>query len=155
MKLTFATLFAGALAVFGSTPVVCQDVVPASLADSVRELTNELAGAGERLDPDEYLGWFSSDLVFYIEGQRVERVDFESVVRATTGALRSSTFEILDPQVRVLSPDAATISFGLRELMVDTAGVATDLRGALTLVWWRRTEGWRVIVAHESIPPVS
>ena len=123
---------------------------PASPADSVRALTSELAAAWEALDADRYLGWFASDLVFYFEGARVERPELESIIRATTAGLQSSTFEISDPRVQVLGPDAAAISFGLRELMVDTAGVTTDLRAALTLVWERRPEGWRVVLAHES-----
>jgi hypothetical protein len=94
-------------------------------------------------------------MVFYFEGQQVERADFDASVRATMAALRSSTFEIFDPQVEVLGPNGAAISFRLREVMVDTRGATTDLRGALTLVWSRRSEGWRVVLAHESLPPTG
>ena len=74
-------------------------------------------------------------------------------VRTTTAAFRSSTFEVQEPQVWALGPNAAAISFGLRELMVDTAGVTMDVHAVLTLVWSRRADGWRIILAHESIAP--
>lgn len=128
-----------------------QEAASAWVADSIETFTQELAEAWIRLDADDYLQWFSEDFVFYIEGHRVPRDGFEAVVRAATGALRQSTFEISEPHITVLAADAGVISFGLREVMVDTAGSTTDLRAAMTLVWQKREEQWRVVQAHESL----
>lgn len=153
MRIDSLALFVSGLIVLGPPPIVGQDVESTTVADSIRVLTNNLAASWERLDPDEYLGWFASDLVFYFEGQRVGRSEFDASVNAAMRALRSSTFEILDPHVQILAKDVATISFRLREVMVDTTGATTDLRGALTLIWSRRADGWKVVLAHESLPP--
>ena len=134
------------------TPGFGQDSTPGSVADSIEIFTHELAESWVRLDADDYLHWFSDDFVFYIAGQRVSRSGFEAVVRAATGALKTSTFDISDPHIEVLAPDAGVISFGLREVMVDTAGATTDLNAAMTLVWQRQEDAWRIIMAHESLP---
>ncbi len=126
-----------------------------ALADTLLSLTDDLAASWTRLEPDDYLDRFSDDLVFYFEGSRVSRSEFEAVVRGTMEALAESTFEVSDPDVEILGPDAAVISFGLREVMVDRNGDVTDLRGALTLVWERREGEWRVVRAHESLPPAN
>jgi len=151
MSRAIPTVLVMAFAVLGAEPAACQSPEDEGVADSVLVLTGQLGRAWERLDAEEYLGWFAQDLSFYIAGQRVERADFDRVVRGTTRALRSSTFEILDPRVRVLSPGNAAVSFGLRELMIDTVGDTTDFRGAMTLLWSLSEEGWKVVVAHESI----
>lgn len=57
--------------------------------------------------------------------------------------------------MEVLGRDAAAVTFGLREVMVDGSGDVTDLREALTLVWERREGEWLVVRAHESLTPVD
>jgi uncharacterized protein (TIGR02246 family) len=128
-----------------------QDSPSASLADSIETFTQQLAESWVRLDADGYLKWFSDDFVFYIDGQRVPRDEFEAVVRAATGSLQESTFEISDSHVEVLGPDAGVISFDLREVMVDTTGATTDLNAAMTLIWQRQRDEWRITIAHESL----
>lgn len=117
----------------------------------VLDRTRDLAAAWERLDADAYLSHFSDDLTFYFEGARVSRREFEAVVRGTIGSLRESTFELTDPEVEVLGRQAAAVSFGLRERMVDASGGETELNGALTLVYERRGGQWLVVRAHESL----
>jgi uncharacterized protein (TIGR02246 family) len=121
------------------------------IAGMVVARTRELAASWERLDADAYLAHFSDDLTFYFEGARVRRSQFEATVREAIGALRESTFEVLDPEVEVLGPNGAAISFELRELMVDHSGVTTALNGVLTLIYERREGRWLVVRAHESL----
>jgi len=123
------------------------------VAETILSVTRELAGAWERLDADAYLAHFSEDLTFYFEGSRSSRTEFETVVRQAIASLRESTFEVLNPEVEVLGPNAAVISFELREVMVDTSGASTELRGVLTLVFERRRGQWLVVRAHETLPP--
>ena len=142
-------------ALFLPTSALGQEAASQAQADSLLALTEDLAEAWVALDAEEYLKWFSDDLAFYFEGGQADASDFEAGVRAAIGTLRSSTFEILNPRVDVLGADAAAVSFQLRELMVDTAGQTTDLRAALTLVWARRADGWKIVLAHESLPTPS
>jgi uncharacterized protein (TIGR02246 family) len=113
--------------------------------------TRELAASWERLDADAYLAHFSDDLTFYFQGSRVARAGFEAVVRDTIASLREATFDVLNPEVEVLGPNAAVISFELREVMLDESGATTELNGAMTLVYERRDGRWLVVRAHESL----
>ena len=140
----------GVVGALGIATTACQNPGAAVQEETILTLTEEVGAAWRSLDADDYLSWFSGDLLFYFEGQRVDRDAFDTVIRASLGGLRSSTFEVLDPRVQVLGQDAATISFDLRELMVDTAGGTTDLQAATTFVWARRPDGWKVVLAHES-----
>ncbi|HSK18108.1 MAG TPA: SgcJ/EcaC family oxidoreductase [Longimicrobiales bacterium] len=121
------------------------------VANIILARTRELAAAWKRLDPEAYLAHFSDDLIFYFDGRRLERQEFETVVRETLASLRESTFEVLDPEVEVLGPAAAAVTFGVREVMVDTAGATTDIEGVLTLVFETRRGRWLVVRAHESL----
>jgi uncharacterized protein (TIGR02246 family) len=113
--------------------------------------TRELADAWSRLDADAYLTHFSDDFTFYFEGSRVSRARFEAVVRESIGSLRESTFEILNPEVEALGASGATISFELREVMIDASGATTELNGVMTLVYERRGGRWLIVRAHESL----
>lgn len=123
----------------------------AAMEATILSRTRDLAASWIRLDLDNYLGRFSDDLVFYFQGSRVPHADFEAIVRETMDVLRESTFEVIDPEVVVLGPDAAVVSFRLREVMVDRSGATMDLAGAMTLVWARHRGEWRVVQAHESL----
>ena len=101
-------------------------------ADSIVSLTYDLARAWTKLEPERYLGYLSNDLVFYFEGGRLGRAAFENVIRTALGSLRSSTFEVNDPEVVVLGPNAAVISFGLREQMVSVEHGEETTESALT-----------------------
>lgn len=124
-----------------------------ALTDTILSLTHELTASWSRLDPDDYLDRFSHDLVFYVQGSRLSRDDFEAAIRQVMGAVRESTFEIMDPEVEVLGPNAAVVSFQWSEVTVDTDGSTADHAGAITLVYERRDGEWLVIRAHESLGP--
>jgi ketosteroid isomerase-like protein len=113
--------------------------------------TRELADVWSRLDADAYLTHFSDDFTFYFEGSRVSRARFEAVVRESIGSLRESTFEILNPEVEALGASGATISFELREVMIDASGATSELNGVMTLVYERRGGRWLIVRAHESL----
>jgi ketosteroid isomerase-like protein len=66
------------------------------------------------------------------------------------GSVRESTFDVLDPEVVVLGPGAAVISFQWSETTVDAGGTVAQQEGAITLVFQRRAGEWLVVRAHES-----
>lgn len=135
-----------------ASPLLGQDPEGVPTPESVQALTHELAEAWVRLEADAYLSFFAEDLVFYFDGISVSRADFEAVVRETLQALEASTFEITDPHIQILGDDAAVISFHLREVMVLDAHRSEDFQAAMSMVWARRSGGWKVVLMHESMP---
>ena len=153
MRLAIGSGLVVLMSLLGATRLLGQESVSIPPLESVQALTQELAGAWERLDADAYLAFFAEDLVFYFDGVSVSRADFEAGVRATLEMLQASTFEITDPHIQILGEDAVATSFQLREALILDADRSEDFQAAVTLVWARRGGEWRVVLMHESLPP--
>lgn len=124
-----------------------------AIADSVRSLTEETLATWNELNPEPYLDYYSEDLHFYYQGSHLPRNKFEEVVRKQMDLYQEFTTEMSDPQVEVLGPDASVVSFKYKGTAVDTAGNPDSLDAALTVIFERRNDGWKIVQAHESIVP--
>jgi len=91
----------------------------ADLSDTIMNIIQNLATAWVRLDPEEYLSHFSDDLIFYFQGAKFSWGEFEKIIRETMSELQESAFEVGHPEVKVLGPDAAVITFQVEERMLD------------------------------------
>lgn len=65
--------------------------------------------------------------------------------------LKMTTFEVENPEVKVLGPDAAVITFRLHETLVDKSENTTVINGMLSLVYERSNDQWQIVRAHESL----
>lgn len=124
-----------------------------AIADSIQSLTEDVLVAWEELNPEPYLDYYSDDLHFYYQGSDLTRDKFEEVVRREMAAYQEFTTELSDPQVEVLGPDAAVVSFKYKGTAVDTTGNQKSLNAAFSVIFERRNDEWKIIQAHESIVP--
>ena len=122
---------------------------------SIIALTIELAKSWEELDADKYLDYFSPDLDFYIEGERLGFEFLDGIVRNAMSTLKRTTFEVIEPKVSYASHDVAIISFQLKETFLDKNENYEELNAAMTLVWEKKEEQWKITLAHESIRKVK
>lgn len=151
MKTRLPLLLAALLWGAASTPLSGQPVESGVSESAVLGLTERLADAWVALDADRFLGWFAEDFDFYFEGARGEPAVFAAGVRATMDVLTSTTFDISDPRITPLGPDAAAISFMLHEELHLGTGESEELNAAVSLVWLRTSDGWRIVSMHESL----
>jgi hypothetical protein len=84
-----------------------------------------------------------------------ERADACRLYLSVRQERRSSSNEILDQKIHVLSRDAAYLVNRLRETIQWTDGRTTVGPMAITQIWARTPSGWQRVHTHESWPPGS
>ncbi|MEF8940232.1 MAG: SgcJ/EcaC family oxidoreductase [Salinivenus sp.] len=124
-----------------------------ALTDTIQARVQEMATTWSALRPEPYLNLYSDDVQFYFQGAESSRAEFEKEVRKLMAAYQTYSIEPAPPQIDVLAPDAAVASFRYKGRAVDTTGEARDVTAAMTLVYERRSGAWKIIQAHESLPP--
>lgn len=116
-----------------------------------------------RLDAEGVIKHYANDPAFliYMDGVPVDYVTQSSNVRTLFGSLKSITLEPVTVIVTPLGRDVAIASFTFSEVLMDTAGAATPLKGAVSWVWRRNSAGWTTIHGHavhypdETSPPLG
>ena len=88
------------------------------------------------------------EFVAYIDGIPVDYATQSSNVRTLFGGIESIALEPVTVVVTPLTGDLAIASFTFRQVLTDTAGVATHLKGAASWVWRRNGSGWTLIHGH-------
>lgn len=126
----------------------------AALADTILAVTERYNAAWEALSAEGILAFHPDDLRYYYRGSGgiSSKVVFDRVLREEIlPFMRSWSMEVIDPDVEVLGPDAAVVSFVMDTEVVDASGQADDYgSGALTYVFERRDGEWQIVLMHES-----
>lgn len=122
-----------------------------AIADSVWAIAENANAAWEQLDAEAYLDYYSDDAHFYYHGTHYSRTDLENLVNSYLKGLQQSTIEILEePQVRVLGPKAAIVSFRYKGTNVNSNGNSNEVTAAISAVLEHRQGEWKIVLAHES-----
>jgi ketosteroid isomerase-like protein len=128
----------------------------AALAETIFAVTERYNAAWEALSAESILAFHPDDLRYYYRGSGgiSSRAVFERILRdEILPSMRSWSMKVIDPHVKVLGPDAATVSFVFDTEVVDASGQPDDYgSGALTYVFERRDGEWQIILIHESAP---
>ena len=128
------------------------DAVRAEVRDSVTAGLRGYEAAIESMDSARIAAYFSSDPAFRAAMGRA--VLPREAVLAWAGSLRATlrsygggfTFDSL--AITVLSPTSAAAVVPYEDIMTDTAGVVTTLRGTATWIWARTDTGWHIAGSH-------
>jgi len=112
-------------------------------------LVDEFLAASERLEfPVDRV---DSALTWYTHGARLTGAELIAAQDGNANAIRESRSVLVgEPDIRVLGPDAALAAYRVTETLVDTAGAEFVFPHAVTQVWVRGEDGWRLAHAHVS-----
>lgn len=113
-------------------------------------------------DADAHVGYFARDpnLIFMINGRRI--VGWEAVLdqqrkwwpngRIVPGSGTEVPYRLTaGPDFIVLGPGSALVSFMLDAPKTDQTGTRINRTLAISHLWQKRPEGWRVTYAQESV----
>ena len=151
-----------ALAVFLAVPATAgadnslQNKVRAEIMPSFEAMQ----AAADVHDADAHIAFLANDpnLIFVINGRRIigwktvldqQRKHWPERIPAWSGT--GIPYGRVGPDFIVLGPDSALLSFVLVYPKTDAAGRRIDRTLAISHLWRKRPEGWRVIYVHESI----
>lgn len=151
-----ALLLAAGLSLGCEAPEEAPRLTPereAALADTLLSVTEEIDAAWKGLEPGSYLAHYGDDAWFYYDGAALDRATLEGLVREEMDRVERWSSEVVDPQVEVLGTDAGVVSFRYEGEWEDTAGEVRGIEAAFTAVFERRDGEWKVVQAHESLPP--
>jgi uncharacterized protein (TIGR02246 family) len=150
-----------ALILSAALPLEGQQISPTArpsdvaVTDTIRRLMAELDQAASALDVNRFMSHFvrDSSLVYAVAGTtrrgwtEVERSHRESWTR-----IAEASFRLGDLAVTVLAPDAAVVTGVGEARMTLKDGRTRAGPFAVTAIWRRTPEGWRVLQMHESFP---
>jgi ketosteroid isomerase-like protein len=141
-----------------SAPAPLTDVARNSIAAEIRAATDGFREAQLARDPDRTIAYIAPDFSMYLDGARASYDSVVASIRRSMPALAHIASRYSDLSVRVLSHDAAVVSFTFRDSIVTTAGMTLLFTGPTTLVWERQGDAWRIVYAdadHYPIPTPS
>jgi len=122
----------------------------------IRGALSEMHQAASALDADRFMNWYLQDpsLTITFDGHimRGWEVIRDQQRRWWSASTTKLTYiEDMPPEVRLLGPDVATT---LQSMTIGgdiPQGAAKPTHLTVTSVWKKRPEGWRIVIAHESI----
>ena len=120
-------------------------------------------------DAEAHVAFIANDpaLIFVINGRRI--IGWDAVLeqqrkwwpegRIPAGSGKEIPYRLVaGPDFMVLDSRSALLSFVLDAPKTDAAGVRIDRTLAISQLWQKRPEGWRVTYVHESVaerPPAN
>ena len=143
----------------------CRGAAPSPMTDAERtELSAEIRAAADsivipfnRLDGSQYLAQLT-DVRTYVENTTIYQGP-DSVMSAVHTVLSNAATISLtwtgEPTVLVLGSDLGVVTGAFHESMTDKTGATQVLDGVWTAIYQRVDGSWKIVVAHESVAPVT
>jgi len=128
-----------------------------AIADTVKDLANQLFEAENRRDADVFISQATDDPDFrYISSGNLfpSKDSLSRAAHARVKSLKSLTYTLKQSEVTVLSPDAAVFTGAYDETAVDSTGKSQTFRDGWTAVYQRRHGEWKIVHGHFSRAPV-
>lgn len=127
----------------------------AAIRDSVAAAMEAFRDLGTAADWEAVGDFYSEspDFRFYENGEL--RYRSAADVRAALGALPPGTqiqTEYRDTDVAALAPGLAHVRARFESTFSNPDGSAFGFGGAVTMIWVREPEGWRILSGHSSAP---
>ena len=146
-RLRLALLVSMMVACRTPEPAVLTPEIRAGVVEAVTTAMQGYAAAFPTRDADAITAFYLNDPDFrtYFDGTVSTYTEMVAMVRGMMGGLRSVEGAFENIQVSVLGPTAAVATSPFRDVLVDTAGVTTRLKGVVSWTWVQRPEGWRII----------
>jgi uncharacterized protein (TIGR02246 family) len=133
---------------------------PAQAQTGAFEVRRAIAGmnvAASKLDADAFMVWYwnSPSLVITFDGEVMR--GWQNILTAQRGwwsdKKRGARFtEAREPEILAQGPDIITT---VQWMNVADPESASPSKLVITSVWRKRVEGWRIVLAHESLVPPS
>lgn len=141
----------------GCTPsqeVTMDRAQQAALSDTLLALAQDMDVAWRTEGAEAFLAHFSDDSYYYWRGLGMPKSVFREVFAREMGEGTEEKTSLINPQVRVLGHGAALVSFEFRGSATGTDGeTLEDVAKAVSFVFRRDGDAWKVVLAHESGPP--
>ncbi|MBW7995316.1 MAG: nuclear transport factor 2 family protein [Candidatus Glassbacteria bacterium] len=132
-----------------ASPDVMSEQEKAAVAESVGKRVEWYVAAIRTLDLDRMLQFWADTDGFVFAGDGSLTIGYDAYAAQLRDAIGSTaqvnSIEIRDPQVYVLSRDAAAYSMEFEWSMTSVAGDTTRSRGAWTYVFKRLDGKWKVV----------
>ena len=145
-----------------SVPDASAPVTPAqhdAIADTVTRLTTDFIAAMQTVDADKSATFLTHSPDYAYVGQdggvcRTPEV-CEKLNREGWKDVRSMQIRVLDSKVAVPSPTVAVETMTVAGSVFPKTGKAMVIdKAALTIVWVREADGWKILSYHQSyLPP--
>jgi uncharacterized protein (TIGR02246 family) len=155
MPLPIRTLL---IAAFAASVAGAQEPATASVQREIQPLLDDELVAANAHDTDRFLKAYlhDSSLVFVFNGSITRGISRlrELQLKAWDNGKSKSTYELRNPtEYRVLSPKVALAMMQLTAHRVLPTGETKAGDLTVTMVWEKRSDGWRIVQAHESSVP--
>jgi ketosteroid isomerase-like protein len=127
----------------------------ASPQDQLRPLVEQMEASANAHDTDKFLQLFlhSPALVFAVNGTLIHGYDdlhTQQLKWWNNGNTDVVYTRQAEPEFIVISKDAAIVTLVEASARTKADGTTARNAAAISLVWQRLPEGWRVVYAHES-----
>ena len=125
----------------------------AAIANTLLSITEAYNAVWEDLDLQRISEYHADDFTYYRRGvvQSTSQTEFEKAYHDDVATKITSYWaDAKDIWVEVLGPDAGMVAFVFRGGVETPDGAKYDYDGALTYVYERRGEQWRIVHIHES-----
>jgi hypothetical protein len=98
--------------------------------------------------------YHSSDIRYFWRGRLAasSQSEFESLFRGIMTEVKSYNADLVEPHVKILSLNAGVVSFEFIGEVVTPEGATQNYSGAMTYVWQRQDNEWKIVQIHESAP---
>ena len=126
-----------------------------AIAAAVDSATRTFQAAERARDPERIIAHLAPDFSMYNDGVRSSYDPVVESIRTSMPTFRHFEPQWTDLVVRVLSPDAAIISFTFRDSIVTESGDMLRFTGPTTLVWERRGTDWLIVFADADHYPIK
>jgi uncharacterized protein (TIGR02246 family) len=127
----------------------------ADVERALRPLLDELQAAAGAHDTDRFMAFYArrADLVAVFNGEEIHGWDdlhAQQLKWWKNGKSDVVYTQRAAPEFTVLGPDAAVVTLLLDSTRTGADGTASKNSFAISMVWKKLAEGWRIVYSHES-----
>jgi len=125
-----------------------------NLKEEILKITNSYNRAWESLDWEEVSKYHDTDILYYWRGKKgpSNKIEFDKLLQGLFSRMNSYSHKMIDPQLQILNDTAVVISHEVDGDYVGKDGIRVNYDGALTYVFQRKEDGWKIVLIHESSP---
>lgn len=123
--------------------------------DQVRQAIMDMNRAAQRLDADAFMRsyWRSPRLAITFDGETMRGWDIIAREQRKWWADKSAGIRFDEQRPAEIVSQGDGVVTSLQWMQVSRAGDQKPARLVITSVWKKLPEGWRVVLAHESLVP--